>query len=222
MPADAPSCLSRRARVAGVLLLLAAGALLASPVWQVHGFDGIPTTAFRTDGGGVVRILADGSAGLYYRPVDDDEAAGRVLSWRWRVDRAAPPVDITARGGDDRPLAVMVAFPEADDSLLGWMSRGLASLAGMPLQGRCITYVWGGLEAAGTHFRDPYLGDDGYVVVLRPGDTPHGRWFTETVRPQQDYRRLFGEAAASSPAYIAIASDSDHTGTVTRAAVAGL
>ena len=203
-------------------LLLATVAAAAAPDWQVHDFDGIPATRFETTDDGVVEVLAERSAGLYYRPLSEAEAAAGSLTWRWRVEQAAAPVDITTRVGDDRPLAIMVAFPEADDSLLGWMRRGLASLSGTPLSGRCITYVWGGLEPAGSSFRDPWLGDDGRVVVLRSGDAPHGRWFAETVDPRADYRRLFGEAPETAPAYVAIASDSDQTDSVTRAAVAGL
>ena len=87
--------------------------------------------------------------------------------------------------------------------------RSLAArMMGAPPPGRVITYTWGGTQAAGAVLVSPYLGDEGRIVILRPGNAPLGDWVAERVDLHANFRRYFGYAPPPV-AYIAISADAD-------------
>jgi Protein of unknown function (DUF3047) len=67
----------------------------------------------------------------------------------------------------------------------------------------------------------PYLGSAGFIRVLRPADSPTGKWFTEQVDLAADYRLAFGEEPPD-PTQIAIQADTDNTESQSRALIADL
>ena len=179
--------------------------------WQRVEVPGKPATEF-VPSDGAIRVSADSSVAFLVRELTAEEAAMPPLSWRWRVDLANPVTDLSAKGGDDRPLAVHVWFPPDPDaeSLFSQFRRDMAGLFGMPLPGRAVTYVWGGHGERGQMIENPYFQGSGVLVTLRPGAAPTGRWFAESVDPVADYERAFG-TPAPTPTHVAVSADTDDT-----------
>ncbi|MFO7483724.1 DUF3047 domain-containing protein [Oceanibaculum nanhaiense] len=208
----------KNARIlAAVLLCLLALPSLASaqPVdprlteagWKLLTFDPPPAQFRQLEKGGI-EVEAKGSVAVLYRGVGEAEAAKQILSWRWRVDRSdIQPVDLGRKERADRPIALHVGF-EQDDSTGDFMRSLAARMTGAPPPGRVITYTWGGTQAAGAVLVSPYLGDEGRIVILRPGDAPLGQWVGESVDLKVDFQRFFGYAPPPV-AYIAISADAD-------------
>ena len=208
----------KNARIlAAVLLCLLTlpGLVSAQPVdpklteagWKLLTFDP-PPAQFRELETGGIEVEARGSVAVLYRGAGKDEAAKPLLSWRWRVDRSdIEAVDLGRKERADRPIALHVGF-EQDDSTSDFMRSLAARMMGAPPPGRVITYTWGGTQAAGEVLVSPYLGDEGRIVILRPGNAPLGDWVEERVDLHADFRRFFGYAPPPV-AYIAISADAD-------------
>ena len=198
---------------------------LAAVGWKIRTFSGKEATAFVGRNDGAIEVKADRSVALLYRAVRKEDGAGRILSWRWRVDKTVPPTDLSRVGRDDRPIAVHVWFAEdpKNSTVVGRFARGaLSYVLGIPVSGRVLTYVWGGIGQRGDKLRNPHTGVDGVMVILRPGDSPLERWFTEKVDVVADFAMAFGSVPSSAPRYIAVSGDSDDTGGRSRAAISGL
>lgn len=217
-----------RALAATLLCLLALPALSSPTVdrrlteagWRLLTFDP-PPAHFRQMEAGAIEVEAKGSVAVLYRSVTGQEAAKPVLSWRWRVDRAdIEPVDLGRKQRADRPIALHVGF-EQDGSTSDFMRSLAARMMGAPPPGRVIAYTWGGTHAAGEVLVSPYLGDEGRIVILRPGDAPLGQWAGESVDLHADFRRFFGYAPPPV-AYIAISGDADDQPGHTQARVADI
>ncbi|MEM8951191.1 MAG: DUF3047 domain-containing protein, partial [Pseudomonadota bacterium] len=129
----------------GLLLSLGLPALagideaLLADGWSETLFDGKAANRYETDGAGGVTVLSESSVSLVQRPLDVDLAATPLLTWRWRVDEAAPPTDLGVKGGDDRSLAIYVAFPFQPEKagIMERMKRAVVeSVAGEEAPGR--------------------------------------------------------------------------------------
>ena len=146
----------------------------------------------------------------------------RRLLFKWRVDRAVPPTDLSRASGDDRSLAVHLVFPLDQAKLSFWdrMEHELTRLIAPPMAGRVLTYVWGGSHPEGTVVANPYMSDmRGKIIVLRSRDDAVGRWFREDIDFVADFEKVFGYRPPA-PAFLAISADSDDTGSRTVGAVA--
>jgi hypothetical protein len=184
--------------------------------WTPMTFMTIPATAYRADGPGQVDIRAEKSSSLIYRPIPPVRAPSSA-SWRWRLDRSAPPTDLSRKGGDDRPLALYFLF--ADDEAAAKIPA--SGLMDAMRRGRVLVYVWGGSAQAGASFDDPYLRGRGAIVVKRAGDAAAGEFVDEVADLSADFRRAFGTAPGPLTG-IAISSDSDDTESVNAGAIADL
>jgi hypothetical protein len=197
---------------------------LAGLGWRELTFKGKTPNRFRGHEDGRLEVLTAQSVSLLYHLIRVDPVLTPCLAWRWRVDRAMEPTDLTRKGGDDRPVAVYVAFPYvASSSSPGErLKRFLVEqVEGPDAPGRVLIYVWGGRDARGDSFASPHMGASGAMRILRPGDAPLGTWQEERVDIAVDYRRAFG-AAPPPTQYVAVAGDSDDTGSASAATVAGL
>jgi hypothetical protein len=192
--------------------------------WELFGFDGKTSNRYRLAEDGAIEVMSASWASLLYRAVAPDLARTPCLAWRWRVDRAMVPTDLTRLGGDDRPVAVYVLFPyDAGEASLGErLRRILVELVqGSDAPGRVLVYVWGGLNPRGMTHESPYLGSAGALIVQRAGDAPLGQWFTEEVDVAKDYVRVFKQPART-PSEVAVGADSDDTRSTSLARVADL
>ena len=73
----------------------------------------------------------------------------------------------------------------------------------------------------GDRLENPYLQENGRLIILRPGRTPNGQWFAESVDIAADFKRAFGYDAPP-PRFIAISADTDDKRGVSMAAVTDL
>ena len=157
------------------------------------------------------------------RPLDESMELNRRLVWRWRVDAAVPPTDLSRAPGDDRSLAVHVVFPLDQDRLSFWerVESAVTGMVAPPLAGLVLTYVWGGTQAEGSVVPNPFFDAKGRIIVLRNGAAALGRWTAEDIDFVADFRAAFGYEPPA-PSYIAISSDSDDTGSLSRGVIAEL
>ena len=191
--------------------------------WKTIEFPGIVPSRFVKSPDGKIEVLSDKSSAMLYRALGPQESGHRYLTWRWRVDAAPPPTDLTRRGGD-RPLAIHLCFKgkPRKAGFMDWMSRAIqADVDGFSRDHRCLTYVWGGDAAAGRMFPNPYMKDRGFMVILRGVGAPTGEWFMEKIDCAMDYRDAFGEDAPK-PSFIAISGDSDGTKSIAAGSIAAL
>ncbi len=187
-----------------------ARAALAADGWQLLTVPGEEAATFApVPGADEIEVRTAGSVGFLYRTVSPAEATG-TLSWRWRVDKSGPHTDQTAKGQDDRPLAVHLWFSDADDdwSLTDW----LYDIFGVPDVGSALTYVWGGRAHVGTTFANPHLPDGrGVITIAAAGDETVGEWRAQQFDYAADFERHFGRPAPP-PDFIAISADTDDVG----------
>ncbi len=219
-----------RAWLVGLALLIGLPALagvdeaLLAEGWSEVVFDGKTPNRFELYEDGGVAVFSEGTVSLLQRPLSVDLERSPVLTWGWRVDRAVPPTDLSIKGGDDRSLAVYIAFPFQPEkaSLMERTKRAIVeSLVGEEAPGRVLVYVWGGKGKRGDHVPNPYLGEAGMTTILRPAGSETGVWQDESIDVAEDYRNSFA-SEPPDPISIAIGADSDDTMSEIQAVITGL
>jgi hypothetical protein len=197
---------------------------LVAKGWRELPNPNKPENVFSAGPGGAVEVVSRNSVSTLYRPVEVDLEQRPLLTWRWRVDEAAPATDLSAKGEDDCSLAVFVGFPY-DPGQASWFERMkrplVESWVGEAAPGRVLRYVFCGAHRQGATVASPYLGGAGTIRVLRSADSPTGEWLEERVDVLADYRTAFGEAPPD-PTQVAIQADTDNTRSASRASVADL
>lgn len=195
--------------------------------WQVLRFDEkIPATQYRlrTHAGiAAVEASADASMALLARPLRAELQRTPVLCWRWWVDAPVEQADMTQKSGDDYAARVYVTF-NLPDSAMSFGTRvklGLArAVHGDELPDAAINYIWDNRHRIGTTQANAYT-DRAQMLVLRSGMTDTGRWVEERRNLLTDLQQLFGADTAQT-LQLAVASDSDNTGTHTGALFADI
>jgi len=179
--------------------------------WEEITFnEKIPNT-YAVCGDDCVRVETDKTVSMIGRAVEVDIAKTPVLSWEWRIEAPAVSSDLAKKGGDDRAVAVYVAFEfdPATASLGEILLRPMVKmLRGSDAPGRGLSYVWGGERPQGDLFPNPYQEDSAAVIIQRTAADPAALWFTESVNVVEDYRRAFG-ADPIGVTHILISADSD-------------
>lgn len=238
-PSDIPAGARRRlALPALVLLLLCQGAAaeerfanlpeidpaLEAEGWRLLTRSDLTPNRFRLRDDGSIEVRSLDSNALIYKPVGEDQRFPARFRWRWRVERSTPPTDILVKGGDDRPLSVYLGFeaPPGSRGFFDSLKNAFAELiVGVPVSGYALTYTWGGTSPVGTMFNNPHLRDDSYVFVRRNQAAPLMQWLAEEIDVAADFRAAFGRPPTALR-FIAIAADSEDTGQLSVARVAGL
>jgi Protein of unknown function (DUF3047) len=200
------------------------GPKLQAQGWRELANPNKAENAYRASPEGAIEVVSHNSVSTLYRPVDANLRERPTLTWRWRVEEPAPATDLSAKGQDDCSLAVYVGFPYSSDqaSFLERLKRPLVETwAGEDAPGRVLRYVFCGRHQQGEVVESPYLGSAGFIRVLRPADSPAGKWFEEQVDLAADYRLAFGEEPPD-PTQIAIQADTDNTESQSRGFVADL
>ena len=223
--------------VAAGLLALAVTATVEAevdPVLEARGwdeivFDNLEPNRFSVPPGSLppgeaVQVYSDSTVSVAFLNVEVDLAETPILEWEWLARDPDPDTDISKKGGDDRTLAVYIAFPwQLDQASFGErLQRPLVeALEGKDTPGRVITYNWGAGARLGRDFENPYAGKYGRMVILKGPDTELGTWHRERVDVHADFIEFFGFVPAN-PVYIGVGTDTDDTKSVMRAEVRGL
>lgn len=205
-------------------LLGGAASLTATPAdlealgWRKAQWNSIRPAEFGATPSGGVRIRGQGQGSFIARPL---QGPAGCLAWRWRVDAAPPPTDLTRRGGDDRAIAIAVGFsgfgPQAGLVMRTQHAVAQASAGEIKLPRSALMYVWGGTGREGQagnggFFPSPWSGGISQVRVMRPADAPRGRWLEERVDLGADWRRAFGGGEVPAMIEVMISTDADDTG----------
>lgn len=186
---------------------VAFGPSLSATGWQDFTFRGRQPSQFSAVNTDTLRVTSDNSGSLIWRPLPADFANGNTAQWRWRVDEAVPPTDLSDRKADDRAIALYFLFAD-DNSAVGDPPKSLRSAM---MSGRALVYVWGGNSAPGTVIRSPSMLGRGQLVVMQPADGPTGQWVSESVDLRADFRRAFGREPGPLMG-IGVSADTDNTG----------
>ena len=192
--------------------------------WRLLTRSDVAPNRFRLRDDGAIEVESRDSNALIYKPVAEDQRFPARFRWRWRVDRATPPTDILIKGGDDRPVSVYLGFeaPPGSRGFFDSLKNTLSELVvGVPVSGYALTYTWGGTSPVGTMFNNPHLRDDSYVFVRRNQAAPLMQWLAEEIDVAADFRAAFGRPPTALR-FIAIAADSEDTGQLSVARLAGL
>ncbi len=219
------------------ILLLA----IAAPVW-VGRFSGegppsapwqivrigkrAPLTAYRRAkilGAGAIEARADKSMALLARPLRVDLARTPILCWRWLVDAPVTRADLKTRKGDDYAARIYVAFDIPDDRLSAGTRIKLSlgrRMFGDGLPDAALNYVWDNKHPVGTRAKSAYT-DRAELIVAESGAARAGSWVTERADIAADFTRAFG-GVPGTVTQLALASDTDNTGSRARAAFADL
>jgi len=222
-------------------IIIAALALAAAPAW-VGRFSGtgappapwrvvalgkgVKPTSYRVaavTGVTAVEARADKSMALLARPIAVDLSKTPILCWKWLVDGPVAKADMTRKSGDDYAARVYVAFDIPDAALSGGtrFKLGMARrLFGADLPDAALNYVWDNRNPVGTSRPSAYT-DRAQLIVAETGASRAGSWVSERADVAADFARAFGKAPGR-PIQLAIASDTDNTGSSARAAFADL
>jgi hypothetical protein len=233
--------LAARGLAALAVLTGVAAAVSAAPLWigrftgagvppapwrVVRLSDKVPPTSYRQArvlGVPAIEARADRSMALLARPLAIDLAATPVLCWRWLVDAPVTQADMTRKAGDDFAARVYVAFdiPDAELNLAAKLKLSLGRrMFGKDLPDAALNYVWDNRNPIGTRRRSAYT-NRAQLIVTETGTAQAGRWVSERVDIGSDFARAFGKNGGR-PIQLAIASDTDNTGTKARAAFADI
>ena len=175
---------------------------------------------FVVSGPSVLEVFGDSAASLRWRTLDFDVPEDLIMSWKWKVDSEPIPMNL-ASSASDRPIAVMVGFAHEESSPFARFVRALPFLPD-DMPGRTLMYVWGGTHHRGDVLDGPYPSImPGHLLICRPGGSPLGEWFKESVALADDYLRLFGEKPTKIT-HLAIAADSDNSESESRAFLSNL
>lgn len=227
-----------------MILLTAAAAMLVapgSPVWigKFSGSGTLPApwrvvqidkkakaTTYRlatVAGVNAVEARANSSMALLARPLSVNLAATPILCWRWLVDAPVGRGDMTKKSGDDYAARLYVAFDMPDSAMSAGtrLKLGIARrLFGAQVPDAALNYVWDNRHAVGTRRKSAYT-DRAELIVAETGTARAGTWVTERVDVAVDFGSAFGNRPGT-PIQIAVASDTDNTGSIARAAFADL
>ena len=198
--------------------------------WKEFTFDDKKQNIFKRVGKDIVEIHTDNSVSIAYLPFDAEKLdlnATPTLAFAWQHEGQIIDTDVSKKGGDDRILAIYLAFPYQPEhaSFKEKLMRPLVVASqGRDAPGRLLTYIWAGAPDVGSWFENPYTGKAGYMQVIQGADDASNNpdsWRQHKVNIAQDFKDRFGYFPPT-PAYVAIGVDSDDTMTRAIMRVRGL
>ncbi len=213
----------------------------ASPVWvgKFTGSGAVPApwrviqidkktrpTIYRqakVEGVQAVEAVANNSMALLARPLSVDLETTPILCWRWWIEAPVARGDMTKKTGDDYAARLYVAFDMPDSAMSGGtrFKLGVARrLFGSNVPDAALNYVWDNRHPVGTRRKSAYT-DRSQMIVAETGSKRAGAWVTERVDVAADFATSFGRQPGT-PIQLAVASDTDNTRSIARAAFADL
>ena len=187
--------------------------------WKEFTFDDKKQNIFKRVGEDIVEIQTHSSVSIAYMPFDGETLnlrATPTLAFEWQHEGQIIDTDVSKKGGDDRILAIYLAFPYQAEhaSFKEKLMRPLVVASqGRDAPGRLLTYIWAGAPEVGRWFENPYAGKAGYMQVIQGADDATNNpdiWRQHKVNIAQDFKDMFGYFPPT-PAYVAIGVDSDDT-----------
>lgn len=203
------------------------GAGVPPAPWRVVRLDRkVPATTYRqatVSGVAAIEARARNSMALLARPLAVDLAATPVLCWRWLIDAPVANADMRKKSGDDFAARVYVSFdmPASELSAATRLKLSLARrIFGRHVPDGALNYVWDNRNPVGTRRRSAYT-DRSQMIVAKTGKATAGRWVSERADIAADFRHAFG-SVRGRPIQLAIATDTDNSGGMARAAFADI
>ena len=166
--------------------------------------------------GGTTVLRADsesGASGLS-RKLRVAPADLSLLRWRWKISNLIETADLHRKDRDDFPARVYVMFDYPLEKLPFFERNKLRvarALFDPDLPAATLCYVWDGNTPAGTIASRAHT-DRVKVIVVESGPARIRQWVDVERNIARDFRAAFGEDAPPVSA-IAVASDTDNTGT---------
>lgn len=195
--------------------------------WQVVRFDeGIPPTGFKWvnwKGEIALEAVADQSMALMARPVEINLNEYPILCWKWWIDSTVEKADLKKKSGDDYAARLYITFDLPDELIDVGTSIKLSlarAIYGDQVPEAAINYVWDNQYPVGTQEPNVYT-DRAQMLVLETGNEKAKRWVKERRNVYRDVNKLF-KAKKAKLIQLAVATDTDNTGTKARALFADL
>ena len=163
--------------------------------WERIEFTGETKHTIVSEGtNSYLRAEAASSASGLGVKLNDLEAKGAVLTWKWRIDKVPEGGSEDVKKTFDHTARLFVAF----DTFIG--------------PPRTINYVWANQTPVGKTFHHPSSGR-GRFIVLQNGNAKAGEWITEKRNIFEDWKLLFGNDDPPEIVSIGFMTDSDGTKT---------
>ncbi|MFN0178004.1 MAG: DUF3047 domain-containing protein [Gemmatimonadales bacterium] len=166
--------------------------------WQgraVRGFQLPDVSVVERDGERALLVEGAGRAGWLHREIRGRTVDNAVLRWSWRVDEALASGDLARPSADDSPLRVYVIFGNPRSIFGG--------------SGRIIFYSFGNDEPDG--FETTSHVSNRIHVIRVAGARDRSTWMSHSVRPADDYQRIWGRRPPRITA-VGLMQDTDQTG----------
>jgi hypothetical protein len=199
----------------------------SAPPWQAVPIRfKTPTSYTRGIIDGVPCVLAEAAASwsLHAAVVPERFASASRLTWRWHVAKLLPGADSEARGQDDSPARVIIAF-KGDKSKIDAVDRSAMNMArlvgGWEIPYATIQYIWEADAKPETVIPHHTISRIKKIVV-RSGEKGLATWLNFERNVRDDFRRAFNGEEPGEVESIAIMTDSDSIGGATRACYADL
>jgi len=168
------------------------------------GLSGWETVEFEAETG--YQLVKDEGV-MVLKSVSDDSASGYVikqkvdlrrfpfLNWRWRVDKALPPMNEQTKKGDDYAARLYVVV---SDGWFFWDTKAL-------------NYVWSSNVHKGITWPNAYAPENAKMMALRTSEDHLKVWHLEKRNVYEDLKQWLGKEVENVEA-IAIMTDSDDSG----------
>jgi len=174
--------------------------------WDVKEFSGhAGIDLMRVDGRLAVRLRTEKSAFALFRDVIVDPAQTPYLTWSWKVTRLPEAGDAREPARNDQAAGIYVVFPR-------WPSPRTAS--------DVLGYVWDTRAPVGTRGTSARAANI-RLLVVESGRSSSDGWRRTQRNVAVDYAAVFGRPAPRI-GKIALAADTDDTGTASEAFVGPL
>ncbi len=164
------------------------------------------------EGGTVLKVDSNNSAGSIGLPFSIDPHAAPMLSWRWNVSRVIDKDDMEDKSGDDFAARVYVFFDVPLESL-SFTERTKIRLArmvaGPDVPTAALVYVWDNKHRIGFAHASPFT-KSVQKFVLQSGPEHVGKWMSEARDVAADFRLAFGREPPRITG-VAVGNDTDQT-----------
>ena len=189
--------------------------------WEEILFDDKQANRYDTCGEGCVEIETNSSVSMIGRAVSINLSQLPFVTWEWKIKTPVSVSDLTAKGKDDRAVALYVTFPYDPETATfsEKLFRPFVELMrGQDAPGQMLSYVWAGFGKSGDMIKSPYFGEINTMIIGRTQVDPVGEWVMERFDVAADYKRAFG-TIPRMVSNVLISADSDDTGIGTHAYV---